>query len=140
MSNETQMKLRRLRAAKQSGNSMLLYFSHISDTVADTKRKRNYGMRILSGQLSPGPYEYGHTFYGHTDWFAKQMGWGITHFRVCFSNIFVQGIFTVYITYLLASFIYCTQYVLCAAVHGVANSWTQLSDWTELNSMYQAQC
>ena len=41
LSNETQMKLRRLRAAKQSGNSMLLYFLHISDTVADTKRKRN---------------------------------------------------------------------------------------------------
>lgn len=41
LSNETQMKLRSLRAAKQSGNSMLLYFSYISDTVADTKRKRN---------------------------------------------------------------------------------------------------
>ena len=79
-------------------------------------------MRILSGQLSPGPYEYGHTFYGHTDWPAKQMGWGITHFSVWFSNIFVQGIFTVYITYLLVSFIYCTQYVLCAAVHGIAES------------------
>ena len=23
----------------------------------------------------------------------------------------------------------------CAAVHGVAKSWTQLSDWTELNSL-----
>ena len=21
----------------------------------------------------------------------------------------------------------------CAAIHGVANSWTQVSDWTELN-------
>ena len=36
-----QMKSRSLRTTKQSGNSMLLYFSYISDTVADTKRKRN---------------------------------------------------------------------------------------------------
>ena len=25
----------------------------------------------------------------------------------------------------------------CAAIHGVAKSWTQLSDWTELNSAYK---
>ena len=27
--------------------------------------------------------------------------------------------------------------VWCAAVHGVTNSWTQLSDWTELNWIFQ---
>lgn len=31
LANETQMKLRSLRAAKQSGNSMLLYFSYYKE-------------------------------------------------------------------------------------------------------------
>lgn len=61
------MKLRSLRAAMQSGNAMLSYFSYVLGTVADTKRKRNQGMWTLSRQLSPGLYEHGHTFYGHTD-------------------------------------------------------------------------
>ena len=76
LSSETQMKLRSLRAAMQSGNAMLSYFSYVLGTVADTKRKRNQGMWTLSRQLSLGLYEHGHTFYGHTDWPVKQRGWG----------------------------------------------------------------